>query len=130
MLSGRWQGPLLSPDSHLGLGSQPGEVESKGEKCRVQSPCETWCVAGSDLPPVFHTAIPTSSWQLQVQVLSHWGILVCRVEGSSALADRWEGSDVLGEDAKGESFPTPGQASGFLGCFPRVSVRWSCWLAA
>lgn len=118
-----WQGPRsaqLAVDPHRGPGSQLGRGgKANDEECMVQSPCGTCGLhlslgvfpSDSHVRPAAPGAAPAmlggpwSAWR--------WDPLPSQAAGEVLMYS--------GDNAKGESFPTPGQALGFPGCFPCIS---------
>lgn len=104
-----------------GLGCSWVGGKAKGEKCTARSPCGTWCAGVMPSPGCFTQRFPCPSGSSRHSS--------CRAGGPWS-AWRWDplpsqaaGEVVMysGENAKGESFPAPGQALGFPGSFPCIS---------
>lgn len=110
---------ITVPGGVAGTSLSPAGCGPSPEKCMVQSPCGT---CGLDLPlgvlpsdSHVHPAAPGAAPAVLGGPWSAW-----RWDPLPSQAAR----EVLmysGDNAKGESFPTPGQALGFPGCFPCIS---------
>lgn len=107
---GRWWGPPCT--AQLGFGLQMMGWKAKGERCMVQSLCETWCTAGLDLPlgvlrgnSHIQTAAPGTG---PASLGGSW---------SAGWLDPWEGSGVLGGECQERVTPCTRPSLGISGLF-------------